>query len=124
MHADLQERGVRCWFAPHDLVPGDHFRQQIDQAIHLQDKLLLILSEHSVQSHWVAYEVRRALNREVNQNRVVLFPIRIDDTVLASTSPWAQDLKENRHIGDAHPMGNPCYLSTEIPAIAQTLAIR
>jgi len=56
LHADLQDHGVRCWFAPHDLRPGQLIRKGIDEAIHLQDKLLLILSEHSVESGWVAYE--------------------------------------------------------------------
>src|ERR1019366_4671309 len=35
LHADLQANGVRCWFAPHDLKPGDFFRQEIDKAIHV-----------------------------------------------------------------------------------------
>jgi len=100
LHADLQDRGVRCWFAPHDLVPGDHFREKIDQAIQVQDKLLLILSEASVQSDWVAYEVRKALNREVSQKRTILFPVRIDESIFASSELWARDLKEERHIGD------------------------
>ncbi len=30
----------------------------------------------------------------------MLFPIRIDDRVLASTEPWASKLRDNRHIGD------------------------
>jgi hypothetical protein len=42
LHADLQDHGVRCWFALHDLRPGQLFRKGIDEAIHLQDKLLLI----------------------------------------------------------------------------------
>src|ERR1019366_1510970 len=77
LHADLQANGVRCWFAPHDLKPGDFFRQEIDKAIHVQDKLLLILSEKSVTSKWVRYEVNSALDREVNQERTILFPLRI-----------------------------------------------
>src|SRR5436309_957822 len=43
LHNDLQDQGVRCWFAPHDLRPGELIRQGIDEAIHRQDKLLLIL---------------------------------------------------------------------------------
>jgi TIR domain/Pentapeptide repeats (8 copies) len=82
LHADLQANGVRCWFAPHDLKPGDFFRQEIDKAIHVQDKLLLILSEKSATSKWVRYEVNSALDREVNQERTILFPLRIDETVL------------------------------------------
>ena len=100
LHADLQNEGVRCWFAPHDLVPGDHFREKIDQAIHMQDKLLLILSTHSMKSNWVQHEVRKALNREINQNRTILFPISLDGSVFISPSAWVQELREERHIGD------------------------
>lgn len=67
LHADLQDRGVRCWFAPHDLVPGDHFREKIDQAIHLQEKLLLILSEASVQ--WPMRYARRSTERSTRSAR-------------------------------------------------------
>ena len=37
LHADLQAKGVRCWFAPEDLKIGDKIRPRIDEAIHLQD---------------------------------------------------------------------------------------
>ena len=50
LYADLQNKGVRCWFAPEDLKIGDHFRNRIDQSIRLHDKLLIILSENSIQS--------------------------------------------------------------------------
>jgi uncharacterized protein YjbI with pentapeptide repeats len=100
LHADLQANGVRCWFAPHDLKPGDFFRPEIDKAIHLQDKLLLILSEHSIQSTWVEYEVNRAINREIAQKRTILFPLRIDDTVLHTNDHWAADIRSRRHIGN------------------------
>jgi len=100
LHADLQASGVRCWFAPHDLKPGDFFREEIDKAIHLQDKLLLIFSEQSVASKWVRYEVNRALDREVNQERMILFPIRLDDAVLHTKGDWAHSLRSSRHIGN------------------------
>lgn len=50
LHADLQDQGVRCWFALYDRRPGQLIRQGIDEAIHMQDKVLLILSKHSVES--------------------------------------------------------------------------
>jgi Pentapeptide repeats (8 copies)/TIR domain len=43
LYADLLVRGVRCWFAPEAIKIGDRFRQRIDDAIRLHDKLLLIL---------------------------------------------------------------------------------
>jgi hypothetical protein len=32
IYADLQSKGVRCWFAPEDLKIGDRFRQRIDES--------------------------------------------------------------------------------------------
>jgi hypothetical protein len=63
LYADLQNKGVRCWFAPQDLKIGDPFRQRIDEAIRIHEKLLVILSEHSVRSDWVREEVESCLER-------------------------------------------------------------
>jgi hypothetical protein len=67
LHADLQDQGVRCWFASEDLKIGDKIRPRIDEAIHLQDKLLLLLSEHALASIWVEDEVEAALEKEQRQ---------------------------------------------------------
>ena len=64
LHADLQAKGVRCWFAPEDMKIGAETRQAIDEAIRLHDKLLLVLSEHSVDSDWVQKEVETAFEQE------------------------------------------------------------
>jgi hypothetical protein len=78
LHADLRKNDVPCWFALHDLRPGSYYREHIDRAIHSYDKLLLLLSEHSVKSGWVRHEVMLALARDNNQSREILFPIRLD----------------------------------------------
>jgi hypothetical protein len=75
LYADLQAKGVRCWFAPHDVESGKKLHEQIDQAIRLHEKLLLILSPSSINSEWVKTEIKKARNREVKENRRVLFPI-------------------------------------------------
>jgi hypothetical protein len=74
LHADLQDKGVRCWFAPEDLKIGDEFRSVIDASIQRYDRLLLILSEASVHSRWVQKEVETAFEKEGKENRIVLFP--------------------------------------------------
>jgi hypothetical protein len=51
---------VRCWFAPHDVQGGKKLHEQIDQAIRIYDKLLLILSEDSMNSEWVKTEIANA----------------------------------------------------------------
>jgi uncharacterized protein YjbI with pentapeptide repeats len=100
LHADLQQKGVRCWFAPEDLKIGDKFRMRIDESIRIYDKHVLILSVNSIRSPWVAEEVEAALEKERKQNKLVLFPIRLDDAVMQTDQAWAASLRRTRHIGD------------------------
>ena len=101
LHSDLQAGGVRCWFAPHDMPIGARIRPTIDESIRVYDKLLLVLSEHSVSSQWVEQEVETALAKEREQEgKVVLFPLRIDDAVMEIKSGWPALLKNTRNVGD------------------------
>jgi uncharacterized protein YjbI with pentapeptide repeats len=100
LHTDLQSKGIRCWFAPEDLRIGEKFRQRIDESIHLYDKLLLLLSEHSVSSSWVETEVESAMEKEHLQKKLVLFPIKLDETAMETSQAWAADIRRTRHIGD------------------------
>ncbi|MEI6847929.1 MAG: toll/interleukin-1 receptor domain-containing protein [Chlorobiaceae bacterium] len=77
IHADLQAKGVRCWYAPHDMESGEHIDTQIDNAIRVHEKLLLILSENSIESNWVKREIIKAKNRESKEDKRVLFPISL-----------------------------------------------
>jgi hypothetical protein len=101
LHADLQSKGVRIWFAPHDMKIGARIRPTIDESIRVYDKLLLVLSEHSVSSQWVEQEVETALAREREQEgKTVLFPIRVDDAIMEIKSGWPALLKNTRNVGD------------------------
>jgi hypothetical protein len=100
LHADLQDKGVRCWFAPEDMKVGDRFRTMIDISIRIHDKLLLILSENSIASDWVEKEVETAFEKERDRKTTVLFPIRLDNAVMDSKLGWAADIKRSMHIGD------------------------
>jgi hypothetical protein len=77
LHADLQAKGVRCWFAPHDIQGGRKIHEQIDEAIRLCHKLLLILRKHGMNSNWVKTEIANARAKETQQARQVLFPITL-----------------------------------------------
>ncbi len=77
LHADLQAKGVRCWFAPEEMKGGRKLHEQIDEAIRLHDKLLLILSEHSMSSDWVKTEIANAREREKKEGKQLLFPITL-----------------------------------------------
>ena len=77
LHADLQAKGVRCWFAPHDTKGGRKLYEQIDAAIHIHNRVLLILSRDSINSEWVKREIEKALKRQGQEKRDILFPIRL-----------------------------------------------
>ncbi|NTW48872.1 MAG: TIR domain-containing protein [Chlorobiales bacterium] len=77
LHADLQASGVRCWYSEHDMQGGKKVHEQIDQAIRIHEKLLLVLSENSMESEWVKAEIRKAKKREDKEGKRVLFPISL-----------------------------------------------
>ncbi len=79
LHARMRQAGLRVWFAPEDVKGGDKLHEQLFRAIQLYDKLLLILSEHSIKSEWVMTEIRKARAVEKKENRRKLFPIRLVD---------------------------------------------
>ena len=41
-----------------------------------------------------------ALEKERKQNKLVLFPICLDDAVMEADQAWAASLRRMRHIGD------------------------
>lgn len=77
LYSDLQAKGVRCFYAPEDMAGGKKLHEQIDEAILLHDRLLLILSTASMASKWVKTEIAKARKREEKEKRRVLFPVRL-----------------------------------------------
>jgi len=77
LFSDLQNKGVRAWYAPHDLQAGKKVFEQIDVGIKRTEKLLLILSESSMNSEWVKTEITKAFKKEKEIGKQVLFPISL-----------------------------------------------
>jgi hypothetical protein len=77
LHERMRAAGLRVWFAPEDIKGGEKLDEQIDRAIQVHDRLLLVLSESSLRSKWVEREIRRARNVELKEGRRKLFPIRL-----------------------------------------------
>lgn len=89
LYNDLQSAGVHCWFAPEDMKIDDPMLHSIDESIRTYEKLLLILSQHSIASEWVDHEVQVALAQERQSSSHVLFPIRVDDATMETNKGWA-----------------------------------
>ncbi len=71
----LEARGVRCWIAPRDIVPGDDYRASIVKAIEVTPVVLLLLSEEANGSVHVAAEIERAVAK---RKRVVTLRLEKD----------------------------------------------
>jgi hypothetical protein len=75
----MRDDHLRVWFAPEHIKGGQKVHEQIEEAIRYYDKLLVVLSEHSMQSEWVMTELRNARQTEIRNKRRKLFPIRLVD---------------------------------------------
>jgi hypothetical protein len=79
LYSRMRDEKLRVWFAPEDAQGGKKLYEQIERAIQVHDRLLIVLSERSLQSKWVMTEIRRARKVELKENRRKLFPIRLVD---------------------------------------------
>ncbi|MFE7558825.1 toll/interleukin-1 receptor domain-containing protein [Kitasatospora sp. NPDC057500] len=73
----LEANGVDTWFAPHDIRGGRTILEQVTEEIQRRGRMILVLSEASMASNWVATEIRRAVRAERESGTRKLFPIRI-----------------------------------------------
>ena len=77
LYSRMRDEKLRVWFAPEEMKGGQKLYEQIERAIQLHDRLLLVLPESSMQSEWVINEIQRARETEVKEGRRKLFPITI-----------------------------------------------
>lgn len=77
LYSRMRDAKLRVWFAPEEMQGGRKLYEQIERAIQLHDRLLLVLSESSMQSEWVMTEIQRARETEIKEGRRKLFPITI-----------------------------------------------
>lgn len=73
----LKESGIKTWMAPGDIPAGSKYAKVINRAVKDCACFILVLSEDSQNSVWVAKEVERAVNY-----RKPIIPIQIEDVVL------------------------------------------
>ncbi|MCU0286721.1 MAG: toll/interleukin-1 receptor domain-containing protein [Acidobacteria bacterium] len=78
---DLESQGVNVWYDEKEIMVGDSISQKIEDEISRTDFFCLVISKNSVQSDWVKYEYRFALNKQLSQEKKPkILPLLIDDT--------------------------------------------
>ncbi len=123
LYEDLRHVGVPCWLDTKDLRTGARIAAQIDRAIQSQDRVMLVLSESSVRSWWVGYEINHAIALERARGGTRLFPIRLDDAVFAWEASPEADLIRSRHIADFSDWRNPKSYQHSFRRVVRDLAV-
>jgi len=77
--SSLKQRGIKTWYAPEDIRPGDKIYDQVKSAIASFDRLIVILSDNSINSNWVTNEITMAMQKERQEGRRILFPVSLID---------------------------------------------
>jgi|BarGraIncu00421A_1022006.scaffolds.fasta_scaffold01170_4 TIR domain/PsbP len=72
----LEERKMRCWIAPRDILPGTNYAEELIHAIDNSKLFVLIFSKDSDQSQHVLRECERAVSRGIP-----IVPFRIEDVL-------------------------------------------
>jgi hypothetical protein len=122
LYRDLQQSGVRCWFAPEDIKVGDSFGQTIEQSLRKHEKILIVLSRASIKSRWVQREFESAMEREAREESQLLFPIRIDDEIMRTDTAWASHIRQTRQIGDFSTWSRGRKYSTALRRLLRDLS--
>ncbi len=73
----FNKNGIETWMAPNDIPAGSKYAEVISKAVKNCSCLVLLLTNNSQNSPWVAKEVERAINY-----KKVIIPIQLEDVAL------------------------------------------
>ncbi len=77
--AHLAKHNANIWVDTWELSVGDSILIKVQEAIQESSALLVILSKASVESEWCKKELSAGLMRELEEKRVVVLPVLVED---------------------------------------------
>ncbi len=83
LYQDLQQQGVRPWMACEDILPGQNWEHEIQQALKQSAYVLMLISSHSINKRgYVRKEIKQALDTldKFSPDQVYVIPVRLDDS--------------------------------------------
>ena len=98
----LEEKKIRCWFAPKDILAGQEYADVIEHAINNVKVFILVCSKDSLQSKWV----HRETNLAVSDGKIII-PFKIENCSLEGTG--MKLYLNDRHWIDAVPYPNEAF---------------
>jgi hypothetical protein len=79
LSAVLIKNRIKIWLDKWEMQPGDSLIDKIQNGLTDSSFLLVVLSKYSVESEWCKKEMNSGLMREINERKVVIIPILLDD---------------------------------------------
>ncbi len=93
---DLRSSGIDVWKDTDEIYVGEYLLPKVVDAIRSCKLFLAVISTYYGQSKWCRHEVTLKLTEEVSQGRVLVLPLRLDETdpeALVPAKGWA-DFRE------------------------------
>ncbi|AGY60159.1 toll/interleukin-1 receptor domain-containing protein [Gloeobacter kilaueensis] len=100
LYSDLQTMGVRCWLACEDADSASKWRIGVDQPLRWGERLVVVLSEHSLRSSWIEQEIEAIFLREGEEHQLLIHALRIDDDMTQTAMGWPAQLYSSRNVID------------------------
>jgi hypothetical protein len=110
----LEQKGIRCWVAPRDVLPGQVWAAAIVEAIAVCRVMVLIVSGATNRSTHVNREVELAADREL-----VIVPFRICDAKLNGSLEY---FLQSRHWLDAMTPPLEAHISRLCEVVSRLLS--
>lgn len=85
--AMLESRGIRCWIAPRDVLPGTDWGDSIVHAVAESRAMVLVFSSHANTSSQVKREVNLAIDKEIP-----IAPFRIENVMPSGSLEYYLDV--------------------------------
>jgi hypothetical protein len=80
VYDELLTRGLRVWKDDGQLLVGDYLVESIQHALLESSLFVCFTSRAYKESAWCQHEIRVKIDQEVQQNRISVLPVRLDDS--------------------------------------------
>ena len=127
---DLKKLGANCWHGANDLNAGDNLRETIKDVINNCNYFLLVISNNSISSNWVSYEIKLAHEVKTRKEKSrLIVPISIvkqedlknwEVIITQSGKNLAYDIKES-YIEDFHEWQNDAKYKISLQKLTNSL---
>lgn len=102
----LNQYGIQTWIDEAEIQVGDSLITKIREGLDKVDYLLALISEHSVKSEWVTKELDIAMNREIDEKKIIVVPVLIGRCELPGflKGKLYADMTTRRKLNDNFPL--------------------